>query len=380
MGFTIWVIVEFIKLCKANQDPYGGCGFLGVAPAVAVGILVATLMWIFISFAICAAGAVVAWREASKMSADSFPLPLYSCALPPPPPPRAAPTTAFSEGLALHAHPEPEIRRSGCLCGVSCLHVAIIVFGCIHVVVGIINLLDDNIVGLVFAAFALTTGVLGIVAGAMVNPCGCWSDPAGGTFKCAAILSVINSVIHAAEMGFTIWVIVEFIKLCKANQDPYGGCGFLGVAPAVAVGILVAILMWIFISFAICAAGAVVAWREASKMSADQVHRQVRSVRGDMMSPRRHHGREAGLRISTERAASNTRTGGGRGAGHSSRGPGAGASASDPSAVLKDDLVYTAELRATQIQKEYDSALLALHEVCCVQQSPLKKFVQDEMN
>jgi len=101
-----------------------------------------------------------------------------------------------------------------------------------------------------------------------------------------------------------------------------------------------------------------------------QVHRQVRSVRSE----------EAGLRISTERAASNTRTGGGRGAGHSSRGPGAGASASDPSAVLKDDLVYTAELRATQIQKEYDSALLALHEVCCVQQSPLKKFVQDEMN
>ena len=93
-----------------------------------------------------------------------------------------------------------------------------------------------------------------------------------------------------------------------------------------------------------------------------QVHRQVRSVRGDMMSPRRHHGREAGLRIRTERAASN----GGRGAGHSSRGPGAGASASDPAAVLKDDLVYTAELRATQIQKEYDSSLLVLHEVYCV--------------
>ena len=81
-------------------------------------------------------------------------------------------------------------------------------------------------------------------------------------------MSVINRVIHAAEMGFTIWVIVEFIKLRKANQDPYGGCDFLGVAPAVAVGILVAILMWIFISFAICAACAVVAWREASKMSA----------------------------------------------------------------------------------------------------------------
>ena len=69
---------------------------------------------------------------------------------------------------------------------------------------------------------------------------------------------------------------------------------------------------------------------------------------------------------SAQRAASNTRSGGGRGAGHSSRGPGAGASASDPAAVLKDDLVYTAELRATQIQKEYDSALLVLHEVYCV--------------
>jgi len=344
MGFTIWVIVEFIKLRKANQDPYGGCGFLGVAPAVAVGILVAILMWIFISFAICAAGAVVAWREASKMSADSFP---------------------------------------------SCLHVAIIVFGCIHVVVGIINLLDDNIVGLLFAAFALTTGVLGIVAGAMVNPCGCWSDPAGGTFKCAAILSVINSVIHAAEMGFTIWVIVEFIKLCKANQDPYGGCGFLGVAPAVAVGILVATLMWIFISFAICAAGAVVAWREASKMSADKPP-PLRSGRAAAMTPvkntmydQQQPSRESrGPAAANAQAASNTRTGGGRcaghssrgpgaggggrGAGHSSRGPGAGASASDPAAVLKDDLVYTAELRATQIQKEYDSALLVLHEVYCV--------------
>ena len=173
-----------------------------------------------------------------------------------------APTTAYPQGLALHAHPEPEIRRSDCLCGVSCLHVAIIVFGCIHVVVGIINLLGDNIVGLVFA---LTTGVLGIVAGAMVNPCGCCSDPAGPTFKCAAILSVINSVIHAAEMGFTIWYIVEISKLCNT----YGGCGALGDA---AVGILVAILMWIFISFAICAAGAVVAWREASKMSAAPSH------------------------------------------------------------------------------------------------------------
>ena len=251
-----------------------------------------------------------------------------------------------------------------------CLHITLIVFGCIHVVVGIINLLDDNIVGLVFA---LTTGVLGIVAGAMVNPCGCCSDPAGGTFKSAAILSVINSVIHAAEMGFTIWVIVEFIKLCKANQDPYGGCGALGVAPAVAVGILVAILMWIFISFAICAAGAVVAWREASKMSADKPP-PLRSGRAAAMTPvkntmydQQQPSRESrGPAAANAQAASNTRTGGGRGAGHSSRGPGAGASASDSAAVLKDDLVYTAELRATQIQKEYDSALLVLHEVYCV--------------
>jgi len=81
-----------------------------------------------------------------------------------------------------------------------------------------------------------------------------------------------------------------------------------------------------------------------------QVHRQVRSVRA----------------ATSTRSARLRGWNGGRGAGHSSRGPGAGASASDPAAVLKDDLVYTAELRATQIQKEYDSALLVLHEVYCV--------------
>jgi len=134
-----------------------------------------------------------------------------------------------------------------------------IVFGCIHVVVGIVNLMGANIVGLLFA---LATGILGIVAGAMVNPCGCCSDPASGTVKCVAIMSIINSVIHVAEMGFTIWYIALVAGAC--NSAPRG-CGSLGDA---IVGILVASLIWIFISFVICAAGAVVAWREASKMNA----------------------------------------------------------------------------------------------------------------
>jgi len=90
-----------------------------------------------------------------------------------------------------------------------CLYIAMIVFKCIYMVAGIINLMALNIVGFVFA---LATGILGIVAITMVNPCGCCSDPASGTFKCVAIMSIINSFIYTAEMGFTIWSRV--LQLC----------------------------------------------------------------------------------------------------------------------------------------------------------------------
>ena len=170
--------------------------------------------------------------------------------------PVQATTTTTTITTTTQATTTPPPATSGNL---RCLHIAMIVFGCIHVVVGIVNLMGANIVGLLFA---LATGILGIVAGAMVNPCGCCSDPASGTVKCVAIMSIINSVIHVAEMGFTIWYIALVAGACNSAAR---GCGSLGDA---IVGILVASFIWIFISFVICAAGAVVAWREASKMSA----------------------------------------------------------------------------------------------------------------
>ena len=141
-------------------------------------------------------------------------------------------------------------------CGaLRCIHDTLLIFGVINLIVGIICALTANIAGLVFG---LLTGILGIVSGAMMNPCGCCPDPGSpGTVKTISILSMVNIVLHLAEMGFTAYYMAWVSTECgKLN----GSCGSLGD--------VLAIFAWYFTSFVICVGAAFTAWKESSRLSA----------------------------------------------------------------------------------------------------------------
>ena len=154
---------------------------------------------------------------------------------------------------------QPLQNRDGCG-ALRCIHSTLLIFGVINLIVGIICVLTANITGLVFG---LLTGILGIVSGAMMSPCGCCSDPGSpGTVKTISILSMVNIVLHLAEMGFTAYYMAWVSTECGKYN---GSCGSLGDA---IIGVLAAIFAWYFTSFAICVGAAFTAWKESSRLSA----------------------------------------------------------------------------------------------------------------
>ena len=135
-----------------------------------------------------------------------------------------------------------------------CLHITLFVFGCIHVIIGIFNVQYLNIVGILFGFVA---GILGIASGSVIHPCVLCPAPASGIVKWAAIMSIINSVLHVAAIGFTIWVTA--VISTAIDRGAFGDA---------VIEFYVSMIIWYFISLVICATAAVAAWREASKLSA----------------------------------------------------------------------------------------------------------------
>jgi len=152
-------------------------------------------------------------------------------------------------GSCGHMHGDMDVTR------LRCLHITLIIFGCIHVIIGIlfgsVGMLFGFVACIVGMLFGFVPGILGIVSGSVINPCVLCPAPASGIVKCAAIMSIINSVLHVAAMGFTIWLTVE-----------------ISTAMDLVIDFLVLLIIWYFISLVICATAAVTAWREASKLSA----------------------------------------------------------------------------------------------------------------
>ena len=143
-----------------------------------------------------------------------------------------------------------------------CLHITMIIFGCIQVsfILLSIALASGSSTG-IFGLFLVVTGILGIVAGAMINPCGFCSDPGPGTVKCIAIISYINSVLHAVVIVLLMIVLV-MILMSSDDRDDDRADDIRGLV------IIGSVILWYFINFIICAAAGVVAWQTASKMSA----------------------------------------------------------------------------------------------------------------
>jgi len=148
-------------------------------------------------------------------------------------------------------------NREGCA-GLRCTHITITVFGFINLSVGILSILGGNLVGLILD---LTIGILGIVPGLLMNPCGCCTDPVSGSCacgkntKCIAIISMVNSAIHLVVIILTIILMAEIGAACDIDS---GGCGGFGGA---FVAILGAITGWYFVSLIVCIMAAVTAWK-----------------------------------------------------------------------------------------------------------------------
>ena len=94
-----------------------------------------------------------------------------------------------------------------------CIHVTLMVFGIINVVRAILGIVTAPIV------LYVAMGILGITAGAMMNPCGYCSDPHAGdcafglNTKCIAIVSMVNSLFHLAVLIHTIVVTTHFMVM-----------------------------------------------------------------------------------------------------------------------------------------------------------------------
>jgi hypothetical protein len=155
-------------------------------------------------------------------------------------------------------------NRDGCAT-LRCIHITLLIFGVFNLILAILNFLTSNIMGLIFG---LLTGILGIVPGAMMNTCGCCSDPGlPGTVKCISIMSIINSVLHVIEMGWhAYWTAIIIRSQCYSCSPD----GFIGCFCGLVIAILTAFIIWYFVSFVICVVAAVnawKAWKETSKMS-----------------------------------------------------------------------------------------------------------------
>ena len=199
-----------------------------------------------------------------------------------------------------------------CSSGIVCLHITMIVFGCLDVLAGIFVLFSDDIFTLsdktVAFVFALSTGLLGIAAGELVGGggcagSGCSSAPRGEKIKCAAIMSVINSVIHAAEIVMGLVFIGEVnrtVDSCESTScEPmcymYSGCTAREEKLLRQLLLLATInIIWLLISFGICAACAVLAWSTASTIlqTTALTHRMSDSHHRDVEVRIRTHGWE----------------------------------------------------------------------------------------
>jgi len=149
--------------------------------------------------------------------------------------------------------------------GLKRISIALIVFGFIDAVGGVVGLsrlaqdeeTSDALTLVYGLAFCLGPGILGIAAGAMLNPGGCYADPGPGTAKRIAIMSIINSILHAAAMVFVIYMIVtdnNILSILGASSNVLSSLGAFFV-------------IWYFIGFVTCVLAAVFAWRAPPRSS-----------------------------------------------------------------------------------------------------------------
>jgi len=180
--------------------------------------------------------------------------------------PVAQPIPASAQAAPVTAQAVPALivkTNEGCNAA-RCTHITLMVFGSINIVWAILSILVADVIGLVVY---LAMGILGVVAGSMMNPCGCCGDPKGGgcacghNTKCISIMSIVNSLFHLAVLIWTIVLMAQIGDACDVGQ---GGCGGLGALFIIALGVGAA---WDVISGIICVVAAVTAWKAGAATS-----------------------------------------------------------------------------------------------------------------
>ena len=147
------------------------------------------------------------------------------------------------------------------------VHILLTVFGAVNISLAILSIpisallsTDNNVIG---SALFLFMGILGTVAGGMMNPCNCCVDPlvgdcaCGNNTKCISIISIVNSLVHLG-WGIVLMVLMAIIgNTCDVAAEDDGCLGF-GKFMMQVYGICLA---WVVISGIICVVAAITAWK-----------------------------------------------------------------------------------------------------------------------